>query len=92
MAEHTMTDQRLETLRRRLQDELVDHEGRPPAPSDVESVVAAKAGSLAEAPVQEFVPLLVEHQARDELRRKGLHRELPEETEPANEVSRDEAR
>src|SRR5262245_34112885 len=86
MSEQTVKDKRLESLRRRLQDELVDEEGRPAEPNDVESVVAAKAAGLAEAPVQEFVPLLVEHQARDELRQHGLHRELPEEIpEPAED-------
>ena len=35
-----------------------------------------KAESFADAPVQEFVPLLIEHQARDELRQHGLHLDL----------------
>jgi hypothetical protein len=39
-------------------------------------VVRAKAESLADAPLQEFLALLIEHQARDELRERGLHRNL----------------
>ena len=69
-------DRRVETVKARLQDELVDEGGRPAEPGDVEEVVDAKAQALADAPVQEFVPLLIEHQARDELRRRGLHRDV----------------
>jgi hypothetical protein len=46
----------------------------------VANVVEAKAESLAEAPLQEFVPLLIEHQARDELRQHGLHRDVTDDT------------
>jgi hypothetical protein len=74
------SDKRVEIVTRRLQEELVDEAGHPAVPSEVETVVAAKAQRLADAPVQEFVPLLVEHQARDELRGHGLHRDLGEET------------
>ena len=63
-----------------VQDDLVDEEGRTADPDEIERVVAVTAASLAEAPVQEFVPLLVEHQVRDELRQRGLRRELGEET------------
>ena len=38
----------------------------------VEEVVAEKAAELDDAPLQEFVPLLVENKARDELRHRGL--------------------
>ena len=73
-------DQRLATLKRRLNTELVDANGNPPDADDVDAVVVATADHLADAPIQDFVPLLVEHQALDELRRRGLHRELHDDT------------
>ena len=80
-------DKRLETVKHHLHDELVDDEGNSPDPEDVDAVVAETAEHLAAAPIQEFVPLLVEHQARDELRRRGLHREL-DASEPLGDVPR----
>jgi len=44
----------------------------------VERAVDDAAAPYADAPVQEFVPLLVEHEARDELRQQGIRRELDE--------------
>jgi hypothetical protein len=79
MTQNTFNDRRVDNLKQRLCDELIDDHGQPPEPDDVERVVAAKAEPLLDAPVQEFVPLLIEHQARDELRQHGLRRELPEE-------------
>ena len=79
MTLNTFNDRRVESLKQRLCDELVDEQGQPPEPGEVERVVTAKAEPLLDAPVQEFVPLLIEHQARDELRQHGLRRELPEE-------------
>jgi hypothetical protein len=97
MTEHNPYDQRVHSVKQRLHDELVDANGHPADPNDVDRVVDAKAESLADAPVQEFVPLLIEHQARDELRAHGLHRELGDTeatsglgeaaNEPANESS-----
>ena len=84
MADNTSQDKRLEHVKQRLHDELVDETGRPAEPDEVDSVVDAKAESLAEAPVQEFIPLLIEHAARDELRQHGLHRDFGNE---ASEVS-----
>jgi hypothetical protein len=80
MAEKNPNDTRVEILKRRLQEDLIDTQGQPPEPDDVSRVVDAKVESLAHAPVQDFVPLLVEHQARDELRQQGLHRDLGDET------------
>jgi hypothetical protein len=57
----------------------VDAHGHTAEPDDVARVVDAKAESFADAPVQEFVPLLIEHEARDELRQHGLHRDLGDE-------------
>ena len=78
MTEKNPDDSRVEILKRRLREDLIDDQGQPPDPDDVARVVDAKAESLADAPVQEFVPLLVEHQARDELRQQGLRRDLGE--------------
>jgi hypothetical protein len=83
MAEQKLNDRLVATVKQRLQDDLVDQNGQAAAPSEIESVVAAKAESFAEAPVQEFIPLRVEHQARDELRQQGLHRNLGDETDVA---------
>jgi hypothetical protein len=79
MADGTHDDQRVEAVKQRLREDLVDEQGQPAEPDEVARVVDAKADSFADAPVQEFVPLLIEHQARDELRGHGLHRELTDE-------------
>ena len=79
MANSTSSDQRVEAVKQRLRADLVDERGQPAEPDDVARVVDAKADSLADAPVQEFVPLLIEHQARDELRHQGLHRDVGDE-------------
>ena len=80
-------DQRLDTLKRRLNTELVDANGNSPDAEDVDAVVVATADHLADAPIQDLVPLLVEHQALDELRRRGLHRELDDETATSDKSS-----
>ena len=84
MAENTPQDKRLEDMKHRLHDELVDEHGRPAEPDQVDRVVDSKAESLAGAPVQEFIPLLIEHEARDELRHHGLHRDFGDETTDVN--------
>jgi len=73
----TTPDARLEALTHRLQEELVDDHGRAAPPDDVETVVVAEAEALSDAPIQDFVPLLVENKALDYLRGRGLHRALP---------------
>jgi hypothetical protein len=78
MADRTSSDQRVESVKQRLREDLVDEQGQPAEPHEVARVVDAKADSFADAPVQEFVPLLIEHQARDE-RHQGLHRDLGDE-------------
>jgi hypothetical protein len=83
MSDKTLNDKRVEAVKQRLHNELVDEQGRPPEPSDVDRVVDEKAASFAEAPVQEFTPLLIEHQVRDELRQHGIHRDLGDD--PATE-------
>ena len=78
-------DQRVELVEHRLSEDLVDEHGQA-APADVVAeVVEEKATALSDAPVQDFVPLLVEHQARDELRQRGLRRELPDELQEPGE-------
>ena len=80
MAENTVMDQRVAVVKQRLRQDLVDELGHPVKPDDVSTVVDAKAEEFADAPVQEFVPLLIEHRARDELRQKGLHRDLGDDS------------
>ncbi len=57
----------------RLTDELVTSAGEHPSHSHVIDVVEAAAEPLADAPLQQFVPLLVENQARQTLHDEGLH-------------------
>jgi hypothetical protein len=95
MAENTSSDRRVQTVKQRLEEDLVDQQGHPVKPDDVSTLVDAKAETFADAPVQEFVPLLIEHEARDELRQKGLHRDLGDDTrttsEPVGSQPMDEA-
>ena len=72
-------DKRIEPVKERLVDDLVDDHGGPADREVVEQAVEAAAAPYAEAPVQEFVPLLVEHEARDDLRQQGLRREPDQE-------------
>jgi hypothetical protein len=74
-------DARIEHLKGRLQEDLVDDDGNAADSAEVDRVVEAAAEGLADAPIQEFTPLLIEHQARDELREQGLHRDLTDETD-----------
>jgi hypothetical protein len=68
-----MTDaRRLRGIPERIGEHLIDADGNA-APSDVvAAVVEDKAARLEDAPVQEFVPLLVENRARDDLRQRGM--------------------
>lgn len=76
MNETTPHDGRVDHVTERLQDELVDGDGQRAEPEIIEAAVASAASEFEDAPVQEFMPLLVEHKALDELREHGLHREL----------------
>lgn len=85
MTDYSAIDERVEAVTHRLKGDLVDEGGRPAEPGEVERVGNETAKAFADAPVQEFVPLLIEHQARDELRGHGLRRdsvgdEPPDET------------
>src|SRR5262249_40204384 len=70
----TVAEKRMQQVAARLGETLVDDEGRPADKHVVEEVVAERAAALEEAPVQEFVPLLVENQAGNDLRERGLRR------------------
>ena len=61
-----------------FQADLTDSNGNKPDPELIEQAVDDAAGGFADAPVQDFVPLLVEHDARDELREEGMRLVLDE--------------
>ncbi len=79
MTNGNLNDRRVEPVKERIKADLVDERGNPASPDVIDSIVEAKAASIADASVQEFMPLLVEHEARDELRHRGFHRDLGEE-------------
>lgn len=90
MEEQTPQDKRIETVKERLHEELVDDQGRPADDDIVNRAVDAAAEPLAGAPVQEFAPLLIEHQVRDELRQQGLHRDVrDDESDPSGDAVND---
>jgi hypothetical protein len=64
----------MSSIANRLADGLVTTSGEPASQRHVEEIVEATAKSFAGARLQQFVPLLVEHQARDTLRREGMRR------------------
>jgi len=81
-----MTDERrFRGMTERIEEHLVDADGNAASSDVVAAVVEDKAARLEDAPVQEFVPLLVENQARDELHQRGMKvdRTAYEETDTA---------
>jgi hypothetical protein len=90
MNEQMPQDQRVEHVKDRLQEDLVDEQGRPASAEDVARAVAAAAEPLVDARVQEFTPLLIEHQARELLREQGFHRDLPDADEAASHAPPDQ--
>ena len=72
-------ERRIDSIVERLSDELVHEDGTPADPDHVSEVVHAAAENLADAPIQDFVALLVENEARDVFHDEGLHRALPED-------------
>jgi hypothetical protein len=77
--------QRIDSIADRLADEYVTDAGETVERDHVAEVVAAAAETLDGAPVQDFVPLLVENAVRDRLHENGLHVEPAEEdTAPAH--------
>jgi hypothetical protein len=82
VSEQPRSDQhRIQAVAERLDQELVDERGHPVPPELVDEVVAEHAARLEEAPVQEFVPLLVEKESRDDLRQRGMRRDWAAEEE-----------
>jgi hypothetical protein len=80
-------NKRIKKLAERLADEYVTETGEAAPADHVGEIVDAVAEPLADAPVQEFVPLLVENAARDRLHAEGLHVEPTEaDTAPALHV------
>ena len=63
----------LDDVSRLLATRLEDEEGNLAHPAEVAEAVRAMARQLEEARITEFVPLLTERKARDELRERGLH-------------------
>ena len=74
--ENTPQDKRVDNVKERLENDLVDDAGQPAGHEQIADAVDSAAERVADAPVQEFVPLLVEHDAREQLREQGLRREL----------------
>jgi hypothetical protein len=66
-------EKRRQAIASQLEERLVDDDGSPPPRERIEAVVEEKAQELADAPVQDYVPLLTEHKARDELMDEGFH-------------------
>lgn len=61
----------METIAERLQERFVAEDGSHLDAPAAEPVVEDAAMRFSDAPVQDFVPLVVEHQAADELRATG---------------------
>src|SRR5580658_4726947 len=70
--EYQIHDQ-FDDVSRLLANRLEDEQGKQADLAEVAEVVRAKAEELDHARITEFVPLLTERKARDELRSRGLH-------------------
>jgi hypothetical protein len=64
----------IDSIADRLAHELVTTAGEPVSHDHVVDVVEAAAKPFADAPLQQFVPLLVENAARSQFRREGIRR------------------
>ena len=62
----------LERLTDHLTEQLVTATGEHASHAHVAAIVDARATSLADAPIQHFVGVLVEHDARNQLWAEGL--------------------
>jgi hypothetical protein len=91
MPEQHPVDRRLESTAQRLQETLVDPDGKP-APADVVyAAVAENAEPIKDAPVQDFMPLLVENKTRARLREQGFQPDwstLEEQSAPESAPTR----
>lgn len=72
----------IDSIADRLADELVTTTGEPVSHDHVVDVVEAAAKPFADAPLQQFVPLLVENAARNQFRREGICRATADALEP----------
>jgi hypothetical protein len=72
MSAHESSNPRTHALAERLDDRLVDETGAPVPVEVVEQVVARHLQDFEQARLQEFVGLLAEKQAREELRDRGM--------------------
>jgi len=83
-------NRRIDSIAERLADEYVTASGEAPEREHVADVVAKAAEPLADAPVQDFVPLLVENAARDRMHEEGHHVEPSEEDTAPTYVKADD--
>ena len=83
-------DKRIEVLASRLSREFKGPDGSAVDEQHIVEVVQSKARELDDAPIQDFVPLLTEHKAVEDLRAAGLHRELPDQPEAPAHVKHDD--
>jgi hypothetical protein len=84
-------NRRIEQIADRLADEYVSEEGESAQHEHVADVVAEAAAPLEDAPVQDFVPLLVENAARDRMHQEGMHIEpADDDTAPAHVAADDD--
>ena len=74
-------DKRIAALGQHLADAMMGADGNDADPQHIEEVVRAHAAQFRDAPIKDFVPLLVENRARDELHREGLRTRIPDEPE-----------
>ncbi|HEY1278566.1 MAG TPA: hypothetical protein VGF22_02755 [Acidimicrobiales bacterium] len=83
-------NRRIDSVAERLADEYVTASGEALAREHVADVVAKAAEPLADAPVRDFVPLLVENAARDRMHDEGHHVEPSEEDTAPMHVKADD--
>jgi len=76
-------DRRMDDIADRLQARFADADGHHADDDEIDDIVHLKADAFADARLQEFVPLLVEHQASDELRDRGMRPVGPDEASAA---------
>lgn len=87
MAAHE-DNSRLGPIADRLSERLADGEGQHPATEHVAEVVEAKGAEVSDAPIQDFVPLITDRKARDELRAEAsipAGQTIPQDPGPPHE-------
>ena len=81
-------NRRMDDIADRLQARFADAAGLHVGDDEIDELVHLKADAFADARLQEFVPLLVEHQASDALRDRGMR---PVDLDDPNAQRADEA-